>query len=299
MATELSNEDAAAFAAMQDADQAARNAVEQNEAPEVPAEEQDEGAEGEQPEAKQGKEAAPPKMVRLEALHEERGKRRNLESENQRLREERARFDERLRVIQEMNARQADPEPMPDVENDPLGVIRAQGKQLEEMQAAARQTEEQRRQNAVRDHLLGAYRADASQFRAKNPEFDDAYRFLVNGRTEELIALGFSPQEASEALQNDELAIAHRALSNGKSPSEALMAMAKVRGFKPKAVAADASQKIERVSEGQSRGRSLSQAGGDAAPAEMTAERLIKMSAAEFEAWTAKHPAQTKRLMGG
>jgi len=300
MAKELTQEEEAVFAAMQT----------EAEAPETVETEQIEPAEGqEQPATKEKPvETAEQrtKTVPHAALHEERERRKATEAENARLREERARFDERLKVIQELNApKPQEPDLGPDPEADPVGAIRwmreQQAKRGEQDRRSAAEQEETQRQQAMRSHLIEAYKADANQFRQQTPDFGDAYQFLLQSRQAELSAIGYSPAEINAAIQEDELAIAHRALSNGRSAAEVVYNLAKGRGYAKKEAAdpnEDAGKRIEKIAEGQERGKSLAQAGGTAAGTEMTAERLLKMSNAEFDEWTTKHPAQAKRLMG-
>src|SRR5438552_2990095 len=99
MADELSKSEEAAFAAMQEADRAAEPAPEP-EASEEDAAPPEAEAEGEASDGGgDGGEARRQKYVPHEALHEERIRRQAVEAENRRLAEERARFDERLRII--------------------------------------------------------------------------------------------------------------------------------------------------------------------------------------------------------
>lgn len=304
MAKELTQEEEAVFAAMQTG----------AEAPET---EQTEQIESSETEGQSGQATAKEKQAEAvdqrtktvphAALHEERERRKATEAENARLREERARFDERLKVIQELNKpKPEEPDLGPDPESDPVGAIKwmreQQARLSEQGRRGAAQQEEAQREQAMRAHLVDAYRADANQFRQQNPDFGDAYQHLLTTRQAELAAIGYTPAEINEAIHADELAIAHRALSNGRSAAEVVYNLAKQRGYAKKAAAdpnEDASKRIEKIAEGQERGKSLAQAGGTAAGTEMTAERLLKMSNAEFEDWTSKHPAQAKRLMGG
>src|SRR5262245_35956141 len=96
MADELSKSEEAAFAAMQEAEAANEPAAAATVEPE---------AGGEDAAAADGDERRQ-KYVPHEALHEERLKRQAVEADNRRLAEERARFDERLRIIMDMNAPQ-------------------------------------------------------------------------------------------------------------------------------------------------------------------------------------------------
>ena len=105
MADELSKSEEAAFVAMQEAERAAEPA------PEPEAGGEDAGAEEIEAGAGEGGEERRQKYVPHEALHEERIRRQAVEADNRRLAEERARFDERLRIIMDMNAPQPQARP--------------------------------------------------------------------------------------------------------------------------------------------------------------------------------------------
>src|SRR4051794_14238967 len=102
MADELSKSEEAAFIAMQEAEQASEPAAE----PETDGESEAAAeGQGETGSADAGDERRQ-KYVPHEALHEERLRRQAVEGENRRLAEERARFEERLRIIMDMNGAQ-------------------------------------------------------------------------------------------------------------------------------------------------------------------------------------------------
>lgn len=302
---EMSKSEEAAFASMQN---------EQAAAPEPEAPE----AEPSEPEAEVEAEAADdgrpraderPKFVPHAALHEERTRRQALEAELGKAREERARFDERLKIIQEMNQRREEPaaEEKPDPD-DYVGRLEYAERKLQEMQDGtvkqAEQTEAQRQAQARHAHLVSAATEDVEKFKAVAPDYMDARSFYWNQRGPELMALGYSQQEAIQIIERDELSIASQAFQRGKSPAETLYNIAKVRGYTGKAAANGngaedgAAEHVERVATGQQRSATLSGTGGGAAPTEMTVTRLLAMSNDEFDAWTTKNPARAARLMG-
>ncbi len=301
MANELSKTDEAAFAAMQ----------REEEAPAPPPEPESEEetapeTESEDDAAADAVEGRGPhvKIVPHEALHEERSERRRLEVENRKLAEERALFEGRLQAVlgmREHGQRQAEPAApeKPDIATDPIGVIQHLERQIEEIRAGGQQSAEERRQQAQIASLAQAAVADAQQFRAKTADYGDAYQFFRENRAAELQAYGVPADQIPAIIGQEELQIAHGAFQRQQSPAEVLYNVAKHRGYKPKAAPPAATEQIDRIAGGQERSRTLSSAGGGATETGMTAERLLKMSPAEFDAWTAKNPTKTKRLMGG
>lgn len=300
---EMTEAENAAFAAMQ-------NEQAQPPAEPEPAESEQEGAapqQGDEGEAPDGDTEAPappqptqqPKFVRQEALREERERRYQLEAENRRLSEERARFDERLRVIQEMN--QPAPPAEPDENVDPIGTISHLRERLARLEQGGQQWSEQQRQQAQTAQLASAAAQDAMAFRAQTPDYADAFQYWSQSRANELMAYGVPAHEVPARLGQEQLQIAASAYQRGVSPAETLYNVAKQRGYSAKAASRNgngADEHIERVATGQSRSPTLSGTGGGAASVKMTAEQLLSMSNDDFDAWTNKNPAATARLMG-
>jgi hypothetical protein len=295
--TEMSKDEEAAFAAMQAAEMTAGQAEPEAGEPET------ERPEAEEAEAESGGGARPPaKMVPHAALHEERTRRQGLEAENRRLVEERALFEGRLQAVVGM---QRDPrlrgdEPRaaePDENTDPIATIGHLRRRLAAIEAGGAQLGEQARDQARMNRLTAAATADAREFRTKTPDYDQAYNFFLSNRDAELAFYGVPQAERAQIIDNEQLQIAAGAFQRGISPAQVLYDVARHRGYKPSA--AGAGEKIERIASGQERGKTLSGTGGGAAGPEMTAERLLKMSNEEFDAWTSRNPAKARRLMGG
>jgi len=152
--------------------------------------------------------------------------------------------------------------------------------------------------------FVDKYKADASAFESKTPDFKPAYDFLLNSRAAELKAIGYdTPESLHQALVADEFAIAEMAFAKGKSPAEMIYALANQRGYK-KAMAADpdagaGAEKLATIERGQAAHKSLSATGGSSGDQDMTAQALIDMPAEDFEKWCNANPAKAKRLFGG
>ncbi|WP_316196292.1 MULTISPECIES: hypothetical protein [unclassified Bradyrhizobium] len=244
-----------------------------------------------------------PQHVPLAALQEERNRRRDLDKQLREAREKLANFEGRFAVLERASTpggqEQAQDGP-PAPEDDIFGAVKALQARLDGQDEAAKA------ERAVADErtkFVRDYQADAAQFEQTTPDFKQAYAFLLNSRAAELKAIGYEdPRALHDALTADEFAIAQMAFQKGKSPSEMLYALATQRGYvkadgkKPDTSAAEKLNAIER---GQAANKSLNATGGSTGDADMTAERLLSMPMAEFEAWVEKHPAKAKRLMGG
>ncbi|KQS81697.1 hypothetical protein ASG32_02800 [Methylobacterium sp. Leaf361] len=276
-----------------------------------------EGAPEAQPRDEKGK------FVPHGALHEERERRKAVEKERDELRERFARGDERLRILSEAMQRPATPaqpasEPVkvPDPAEDIFGYAKHLEQQIEALRTGQTQltesqkkAEETRRANDERNEVIGFYQQDLRTAIQADASVADAYEHLFAGRVAELTLFGMDQKAAIEAVREEEFNLAQTARQRGTSPSAMIAALAKSRGFAPKApepapapAAApqeSAADKAARAAAGQAGpGRSLSAAGGQPA-GEITLETLSSMSEADFERLMTSNPARVRALMGG
>lgn len=196
----------------------------------------------------------------------------------------------------------------PNAEDDPAGWIiwRQRADRFVTHQQdtqRSQQVEQQRRAG----EFQGAVKSDVQAFKAQTPDYDAARLFYWNQRGPELMALGYSQDEAVAAIEQDEMQIANIALQRRQSPAATLYNIAKARGYQAKAaaepVAAEATadtgpevkrdpatgqflpaeqEKAARIKTSQERNGSI--AGAPGAPIEkMTAKELASLS--EEEIW--------------
>ncbi|MGU3467583.1 hypothetical protein ACLBXO_22305 [Methylobacterium sp. C33D] len=265
------------------------------------------------------------KFVPHGALHEERERRKAVEKERDELRERFARGDERLRILSEAMQRPAAPaqpaaapEPVkvPNPDEDIFGYVKHLEQQVEALRTGQTQltesqkkAEETRQAEAARNEVIGFYQQDLRTAIQADASVADAYEHLFAGRVAELQLVGMSQKDAIEAVRDEEFNLAQTARQRGQSPAALIAALAKSRGFAPKApepapapAAAPqetAAERAARAAAGQAGpGRSLSAAGGQPA-GEITLETLSSMSEADFEKLLASNPARVRALMGG
>jgi hypothetical protein len=272
---------------------------------------EDEGPEGEA-EGNKGQ------YVRREALRQERERRKGLQKELAEAREARARLDERLRIFSEASQRaapkpaepQAEPEKVPNPEEDIFGYARHLQAKLDKLEGGLSQRDEQARQREAGEAVLSSYKQDAQRFAQAEPSFPEAYNHLYRSRAQELQYAGMTnPQEIMQAIARDEFEIAQQAIRDGVSPAQRIYEIAKARGFAPKApeptlepkpVAETAAEKATRAQAGQNGpGRSLSSVGGKPAGSMPTVEELANMSEEDFNRFAKTNPGAVTALMGG
>lgn len=260
--------------------------------------------------------------VRHGALHAEREQRKALQAENARLAEERARFDERLRILQEAirepEAPAVDADPEPDPEQDFIAHQKWVARQVKAEREARLQSEHEYRtmtahQRAEADVIASA-KNDAAQFAQAHPDFGDAYNHLLNSRAAMYQSMGYTNAEINRQMRADEIAVYSRARDQGVSAAEMVYNLSKTVGYQRKAATAaeegdnvnganepDFSAslaKIERINRGQAAAKTLSGAGGSPV-APLSAESIANMSNDDFNRFASRNPRELKRLLGG
>lgn len=265
--------------------------------------------------------------VPLATFLSEKNARKALEKTQSEMAQKLANFEGKFAILDRLNkpAEVEVPKGPPSVEEDIFGNVKHVGetvaqlqKRLDDKEAADKAATEAA---TAQTTFVNTYKADAAQFEAKNPDYKAAYNHLLQSRASELVSIGYddpkalqeagaSPAEvqaAAKALHDaivaDEYGIADLALKKGKSPAEIIYGLAKQRGYAKAAPAgdgkSDAEKLLENIEKGQNANKSLNGTGGSTGDAGMTAERLERMDAGEFEAWCTKNPKLAARLMGG
>ncbi len=244
-------------------------------------------------------EAQPERMVSLAALHEERTRRRDLDRQLRDRDRELAELRGKFSVIEQLNTPQ--PQQPPSVEEDIFGAVRATNEAVEDLRQRMATRDAHDRAARREQDVIAAYRSDAAQFESSHPDFRDAYNHLLASRAQELAALGYDdPRAIHDALMADEFAVAQTALARRQSPAELIYSLARQRGYSGGAgQTGRGGERLASIARGQAANKSLSAAGGAGGDADITAEALLKMPMAEFEAWCTKNPARARRLMGG
>lgn len=266
------------------------------------------------------------RFIRHGAFHRERTLRKaadkaiaELNERVQRESTERARIDERLRLLvqagqaqfQQENVEGQQQPQVPNPEEDPFAYMRYLETRLnslgENQQGVVQRFEEQDQYGSAKT----AFMQDAAAFTQQKGDFMDAYRHLMTSRDRELQRIGRTdPRERQQIIQQEEFMIVSEALRNQRSPSELFYALAEDRGYRkaepaaaaPVAAAAQerptAVEQVKAAAAGQVTAKSLSAAAGSAAPA-LSAKSLADMSDGEFEAVYDKMSREQRRQYFG
>lgn len=195
---------------------------------------------------------------------------------------------------QKQPAKQESAQHIPDAIEDPLGYQAYQLNHLNNAVAAQQKYLEQQAQMYQQQQAVSqfdnAYRQSAMEFSKETPDFVDAYKFLEQSRITEYMAAGYSAMEASQLLQEDERALAAKAFKERVNPAERVYALAKARGFNP-----PGESKLETVSKGMQKGKSLPRAGGKNIEKGYDISRIDDMSADEFDKFFNQVKTEAKR----
>jgi hypothetical protein len=296
--TELSAADQAQMAEMRRADSAPHEP--EPPPPAAPLEEPpvDQG----QPLEESPSERPPPGYVPHGALNEERTRRQQSEERLRELERQNTLLQERtnliLQSVQQQAQQPAQPQAeIPTIDKDPVGylvgTIQRQGEEIQRLLQDSTQRQQAQQQTQQTLSLAQLAQVKENEFKAVTPDYEPALAYLMQQRQAELQAVGIrDPMQRQQILSNEYLTVAQIALGDNRNPAEAIYEIAKVRGYKPANGAAapqevippvTAAERVANVAAGQQQSRSLSSVRGSA-PVPLTAQRLIEMSPAEFDA---------------
>lgn len=227
-------------------------------------------------EVKDEKKKPPEGFVKHEALHEERMRRKELQQKIQMME---SRFQE---VVN--NLKPKEETKVPAFEENPAEHLRLQQEHINKSVAEQQQFIQQQRQAAEHHQrtqaMLNVYSAKAAEYQQSNKEFPDAYKFLLESRKNEYLAVGYSLDQVNLMIEQDELAIVHKAFEDEVNPAERIFNIAKARGYQAKKVTPQ--QKIESIDKGVKASKTLSSVSG-ASPKGLTLEAIAEMSDEEFD----------------
>lgn len=269
-------------------------AVAEDQITEQPETEEEEPA---QLEAEQANEPEPgKKTVPLEALHEERAKRKEEARRNQLLEERLTALADRLsQPPVPQKAVEVEPEPDPD---DFGGQLMHKLTRLEKWQEEQRkQAESQQQEYGQRqqlNRLIETAQIQTKQFMEEAPDYGDAYQHYRTNRAAELETLGLQPGQINQQMNREELQFIARAQQQGQSAPEIIYKLAKARGYT--GVKAELPNQQQAKKEPP---RSVSAMSGKSTGGKLTAQKLLDMPEDEYFALLKKEPAKIKAIMNG
>ena len=242
-------------------------------------------------EDKKSREIDPEHVKGLEkALQDERDERKKLDQAIKQQQEQFARYDElweRLNKAQEEKAKEA----VPSYEDDPIGNLAYQNKQLNEqlkgVQNKTKQFEDYQTQQAQISQITQNIQASESNFAQQTSDYYDALNYLreINRKAVQPIAeaQGWTQEQITAHLGQQEFMAAANLIRQGVNPAQYAYTLASTYGYKKAEKTNGASEKEEMSEdERQKKGLELSRGSGGSNK-KIDKEFVSEASPAEFQ----------------
>lgn len=226
------------------------------------------------------------------ALKEERELRKQIQQELAEQREAAKKMSEAVEKLV-LGKPQSDEVQIPSYDEDPLGHLNAKlemaNKRIEQLSNFEKQSTENATQSARQQRLMADYQSNAMAFAKDNPDFGQAYQYLVTEMHKDFMAQGYSDQEARDAVVRNEMQLAESQMSRRENPAKVIYELAKRRGYQqqpqkaPQNNLQENKEKVDRVERGIKASRSLNGKGESPRNHVPTLEELNEMSDKEFD----------------
>lgn len=288
-------------------------------------EEQNQGGEGasqtsQAQQEKETQEGKPPQgYVPYGALHEERMMRKQLSEQLTNMQQQLGQFQslrEELNQLRQSKQQQTEEERAAEEaklwDEDPLEALRRKTERLEKMageysqqeQKGQQTTEQQQQQMEQMRQLQQSVREQVNEYAQVQPDYPEAFKFVLENRIKELEALGYNnPEEVQQILNMETMAMAQSSLQRGVNPGESVYKLAQAKGYKKsegdqqqgdqqqggQQQGGTMEEQLDRIERGQQASKSLSGGAGAGKPGEegLSLSEIEKMSDKEFdELWT-------------
>jgi len=275
---------------------------------------EEEQAQGDEAKLEQRKPLAPEEVEKRwndtkTALKETRREARELKERLAGLEAQRAAQAEEQDAIERLvsSLRDDDDDPIEDITTVKTLLREFMKRQKDETQAERAQREQQ---TAMTSFATSVAEGEV-EFKADNPDYDDAVKHFRQSVREELEEQGLRGQELEKEFATTLINLAKKAMDADRNPAEVVYSLAKKRGFKGGATTVNkvdekiaatqadidkAAEKIQTLRQGQQAGRSLSSVGGgNGTGGQVTLTSAAKKTGKELLADYAKLKEQAKR----
>lgn len=228
----------------------------------------------------------PDKHTDLRALQEERHKRQDLQEQLITVKEQvtglqgiRQELDQHRKATQAKEEGDA-------YEDDPMGYLKNKVDKVTETQQVQQQSNEQQLK-AQQDWqaFSGKVTSLRESFTQQQPDYPDAYKYMMDARLEEFEVLGMEdPSMRQQQFDTEALALANYAIENNQNPAELLYRLAEHKGY---AVKKDTptdtlEDKVKQLDEGQKAAATLADTSSNPESG-LSLTNIEKMSDEEFD----------------
>lgn len=221
------------------------------------------------------------------ALHAEREKRKGVEAELTKAREQ---LDSIAKMREQVAARK--PADLP-AANDPAALEHLRSRIAEQDQKINR-FEQNADNAALAEHeaqQLGSIMNESeAKYREQKPDYDAAIEHVVIARANELALYGLNRAQIQQTIAEEATEIVRNAVQQGRDPAELGYQIALSRGYRPaegdaapaKANGGGAQATIDAIARAKASGKSLG-SGGGGSPKTLTIEAVNSLSPEEFD----------------
>jgi hypothetical protein len=228
------------------------------------------------------------------AVREEREKRKNIERKLQENQDKIQRMENIFSQMQNANNRQQQEEKLnnlPTYEDDPFEYLRHQNEMLVKQQQNLYQSLAQQNQQSQTQQKLNNLISEASikvkEFAKEKPDYDDAYNYLREFKLKEYEISGFTPQQASEFLHEDEMNLIMNSKQKGENPAKIIYNLSKIAGYNSKnSKISETDAKLNTIEKGMKSSPKISRT-GMGRQNKVTLESLASLEGDDFDkAWS-------------
>lgn len=206
------------------------------------------------------------------------------------------RMQERFEQFQAQQMAQRLQQPGPDPYEHPEAARQWQ-EQQRQFQLQLLQAEQQRQQQIraaeqqERDfqHVSSAVEDYETEFKATNPDYDDATDHMLGIQQKLLEGMGYPPHVAHEQVAIWSVNVARQAIQSGRNPAQVAYDLAKQMGYVRKGEGVEAAaQKLANIKAGQASAQTLS-GGGAPARGSVSLKQIASLEGAAFDSAMEKY----------
>lgn len=224
------------------------------------------------------------------ALREERAQRRAeraaLQAEQQKMEAAFQKFQEQYRQPQQQSQYRDQNQPFT-YEDAVSEMWERQQQQDAWQQQQAAQTQRQQQQQDQRNREVQAIATTMSEyeadFREESPDYDDAVKHLTGAWDQQFEAMGYSPDQRKQIIDNLSINAVQVALQAGKDPAKAIYEAAQKVGYARQATPAAGAQKLAQMQAGAAAAKTLSGGGSGVQGEGLTLKQLAGLEGAAFD----------------
>lgn len=181
---------------------------------------------------------------------------------------------------------------IPTPEQDPMGNLKAVNEELQELRRFHQEQQNQARNNQAVNSVMQRAIQQEAEFVKETPDYNDAGNFLRNQRQQQLVAMGYDPIAARNAIVQESLQLANSLLAQGKNVAQGIYEIAKSSGYAKKVapnVADVGDDRIDKIAAGQKANVSLSNANStQQKTGDLNAKAILAMDDTAFDKFLSK-----------